>query len=238
MALYTEETVKACLRYRDGKRLFFLSPNDRLTPAAREWLTTNRVEIVPQAETPPQSYTTLFGGTFTEKPEHMTHLRGNLLVEKTHPRIAFRGQIDSLEAELLLAIHAAHQEGFSAMAKDLSETLDFTRRLIRCDVLEEPLGDFRLCGLDAAQLRERSHYPQKYYDQPHFMPDGKDSLTLLRTNKARTIARQAELSAYHAFASPTGGLTREDILLALNRLSSMLWIFVIRLRAKGKEGRP
>ena len=36
-----------------------------------------------------------------EKPEEMTHLRGNRLVPKTHPRIRFRGQLDSLMAQVL-----------------------------------------------------------------------------------------------------------------------------------------
>ena len=36
------------------------------------------------------------------KPEHMTHLRGEELVFKDHPRIAFRGAIDSLESEIIL----------------------------------------------------------------------------------------------------------------------------------------
>ena len=35
----------------------------------------------------------------------MTHLRGNVLVFKDHPRIAFRGYIDLLEAEILSLIH-------------------------------------------------------------------------------------------------------------------------------------
>lgn len=41
------------------------------------------------------------GAGYGEKPEHMTHLRGNLLVPKTHPRIAFRGQLVSLQAEII-----------------------------------------------------------------------------------------------------------------------------------------
>lgn len=41
------------------------------------------------------------GRELHEKPEEMTHLRGNQLVPKTHPRIAFRGKLDSLMAQLM-----------------------------------------------------------------------------------------------------------------------------------------
>jgi len=38
-----------------------------------------------------------------KKPEHMTSLNGEALVSKTHERIAFRGLVDSLEADLIEA---------------------------------------------------------------------------------------------------------------------------------------
>ena len=38
--LYTEEAVRAGLRVRDGRRVFYLPEGSRLTPAARDWLRT------------------------------------------------------------------------------------------------------------------------------------------------------------------------------------------------------
>ena len=49
------------------------------------------------------------------------------------------------------------------------------------------------------------------------------------------MARQTELAAYRAFRDENGAVTREDILQGLNRLSSLLWIFMIKLKA-GKYG--
>ena len=83
--LYTEEAVRAGLRVRDGRRVFYLPEGSRLTPAARDWLRQEGVTVVPHAETPPAAYRTPDGAAFAEKPEHMTHLRGNILVPKTHP---------------------------------------------------------------------------------------------------------------------------------------------------------
>lgn len=51
--LYTEEAVRAGLRVRDGKRVFYLPEGSRLTPAARDWLRQEGVTVVPHAETPP-----------------------------------------------------------------------------------------------------------------------------------------------------------------------------------------
>ena len=45
------------------------------------------------------------------------------------------------------------------------------------------------------------------------------------------MARQTELAAYAAFRDSDGNVTRGDILLALNRLSSLLWILMIRCKA-------
>lgn len=209
--------------------------DQKLTPGARDWLAAHKIQAVfpagredPAAPTSAK-YRTLFGATLNEKPEHMTHLKGNILVRKDHPRIAFRGMIDALEGELMLAQQASHE--YPALVKELGEALDLVRRLIRCDVLDEPVGELRLCGYDAGQLREYSHYPDKYLGQPHFLPAYTDGPALLAVNKVRTLVRQTELSAYAAFKDVEGNVTREDIILALNRLSSLMWIMMIKLKA-------
>ena len=47
----------------------------------------------------------------------------------------------------------------------------------------------------------------------------------------RTVVRQTELAAYRAFRDENGGVTRGDMILGLNRLSSLLWIMMIKLKA-------
>lgn len=224
--LYTEQNVRDNIRNREGKRVFFLADGDRLTPGARDFLSRERVEIRPATEAKIETYRLLSGGYVTEKPEHLTHLHGNVLVEKTHPRIAFRGKMDTLEAELLLCQRKVSPE----IRRDLGEILSLARHLIRCDVLNEPVKQETLCGLDEKQLRQRSHFPQDYYGQPHFMPSEEDGEAILHLNRARCTAREAELAAVAAFADRDGNPTREDILQAMNRMSSMLWILMIRMK--------
>ena len=229
--LFTEENVRDNLRNREGKRVFYLGKNDRLTSGARDFLARERIPILPAEEAKPQRYKLLGGGFAEEKPEHMTHLHGDVLVHKTHPRIAFRGAIDTLEAELILCALDADEK----TAKDLAEILSFARMLLRCDVLNEPVPVGKLCGLSPEELRSHSHRPQDFYGQPHFMPSASDGSLIARLNRCRCAAREAELRAVAAFSDADGVPTRPDILQAMNRLSSMLYILMIRCKSKRQE---
>jgi len=228
--LYTKEAVRANLRNREGKRVFFLGKGDQLTSDARDYLRRERIEILPAEQARPEYYRLLSGGFSEEKPEHMTHLNGDVLVSKTHPRIRFRGAMDTLEAELLLC----QLEAVPQVGQQLEEILNLARKLIRCDVLEEPVGEETLCGLTQQQLRTRSHRPQEFYGQPHFMPGVSDGKAVLQVNKVRCAARAAELLAVEAFRDREGNPTRQDILRALNRMSSMLYLIMIQIKVNQK----
>ncbi len=222
--LYTEENVRDNLRNRDGKRVFFLGKEDRLTSSARDFLTRERIPILPAEQAKPEVYRLENGGFMSQKPEHMTHLHGDVLVLKTHPRIAFRGAMDTLEAELILCQLVADEKTNLA----LSEILAFARLLLRCEVLHEPVPTGKLCGLTAEELRSHSHRPQDFYGQPHFMPESSDGEIIARLNRCRTAAREAELRCVAAFLDANGNPLRQDLLQAMNRLSSILYILMIQ----------
>ena len=225
--LWTKNAVRDNIRNRDGKRVFYLAKGDQLTSDARDWLSRERIDILPAEQARPERFSLLCGGFAEEKPEHMTHLNARVLVSKTHPRIRFRGAMDSLEAELLLCQKALDEP----LGSQVGEVLAMARHLLRCDVLDEPVGEQSLCGMTADQLRERSHRPQEFYGQPHFMPQATDPETLLVVNRARCAARAAELAAVEAFVDRDGRPTRLDILQAMNRISSMLYLVMIQLKA-------
>lgn len=227
--LFDRKAVEANIRNRDGKRVFYLGKGHQLTSEARDYLQNQRIEILPAELAKPESYRLLGGGFVSDKPEHMTHLNAEFLVCKTHPRIRFRGAMDMLEAEILLCQQAADPKA----CQDLADALALARNIIRYDVLEEPAEEMLLGSLDARQLRERSHRPQDFYNQPHFMPSHQDSKFLLMLNHARCAARQAELFAVEAFLDRDGKPTRTDILQSLNRLSSFLYLLMIREKSGG-----
>ena len=231
--LYTEEMVRANIRNREGKRVFFLGRGDTLTPGARDFLSRERVEILSGEQAKIRQYCLLNGATLEEKPEQMTHLHGNVLVPKTHPRIAFRGAMDSLEGELVLC-----QLRCETWRKELGEILALARMLIRCEVMGEPVPEGKLCGLTEEEQRKHSHRPQDFYGQTHFMPEYSDGETVLLLNKCRCAARSAELAAARAFIREDGTADRQDILKALNRMSSMIYILMIREKSKNHRREP
>ena len=225
--LLNEKEVRENLRNRDGKRVFYLARGDQLTSSARDFLSRERIAILPAEEARQKQYQLLSGGYLEEKPEHMTHLNAQVLVPKTHPWILFRGKMDTLEAELIECQLACDQ-----LVALVEEILSLARQLIRCDVLEEPVPDGKLCGLTESEIRKRSHFPQDYYGQPHFMPGVTDGPVIARLNRARCAAREAELAAVAAFSDREGNPTRLDILRALNRMSSMLYLLMIQEKSK------
>lgn len=224
--LYTKANVQDNIRNRQGKRVFYLAAGDRLTSEAKDWLSSQRIEILSAEQAKPDAYRLANGAVFYEKPEHMTHLNGEVLVPKNHPRIKFRGAIDLLQSSILLCLKELPKQ-----KEALQEILELTRRLIRCDVLDEPVGEFSLCGLTQQEQRQHSHFPQKYYNTPHFMPGAQDSVEILKLNHLRALARQTELAAVDAFCTAEGISQRDDMIRALNRISSMLYILMIRTRS-------
>ena len=224
--LYGRKEVQENIRNKEGNRVFYLGKGHQLTSDARDWLSSERIPILPGESAKPSEYRLLNGAVLAQKPEHMTHLNAEFLVDKTHPRIAFRGVMDSLEAALLLA--AAEAEG--NIRTQLSEALAYTRYLLGQEVLEQPIVCEALGGMDEQQLRERSHRPQDFYGKPHFMPSPEDNKPLLLVNFARCKAREAELAAVKAFQNQEGLPQRLDLLQALNRLSSFLYLIMIQLK--------
>ena len=219
--LYSLEAARDNVRNRDGKRVFYLGKGDQLTSEARDFLARERIEILPADQAKPQRWKLENGGFMEEKPEHMTHLNGDTLVPKTHPRIVFRGAVDTLEAETMLC-----QLALPALREKLGQILTLTRDILQCEVLEKPLEERPLCGLTEQEIRHRSHFPQEYYGKPHFMPEYTDGETVLRLNKLRTLVRKTELAAQEALPC------RRDLLKALNRMSSMVYLLMIEEKAK------
>ncbi len=249
MKVITEAILRAELRATEPE-VYSIEPGKILSPAAREYLQQRKIKIanackedvnkiaiseseITKEKTEPYStagekfidYET--GAYYTEKPEHMTHLYGNVLVAKNHPRILFRGKLDSLQALIVLdqAILAEAEEN-KKIIKDLSEILGVLRSIMRSDVMNEELQSDTILGFTHAQLRERSHEPMKYYNiKPMTLPDYTMGKTYALLNQLRTAIRETEVAASEAFRVGTK-CTKTDIIEELNRLSSALHIMM------------
>ena len=166
---------------------------------------------------------------FSKKAEHMTSLSGNRLVRKTHGRIAFRGRIDTLEAEVIEAQVLAVQAGASAVCASLGEVLDYLRAIMSAEVRETPLAPPFLFGMDAEEIHRKSHDTGAPLG---VIPAFTQGPVAARINTLRAKVREAELLAVRVFGPAADGeddfpqtaeTERGDIILALNRLSSALW---------------
>ncbi len=198
---------------------------------------------MPVAEMPLDSsgrtvYVDEAGNRYTEKPEDMTHLRGNLLVPKTHPQIAFRGMLDSLEARIISVQQIAAADGLRDLTDALGEVLSFVRHILSAEVRDTQMAELELLGMSSEDLRYESHHVQEIYGIPHPMPDYHMGRICVSLNELRTLAREAELAAVRAFGDGENCI-RPDIIEAMNRLSSVIYILLCRqLTGKWAQAEP
>lgn len=212
-----------------------ISKTDIITQAAKDYIKENGISIV-YLDGVSYSDCAAIGGT--EKPEHMTHLRGNILVPKTHCSIAFRGSMDALLAEIILTQVSVYKNGLTELYEELEDLISYAREILSCEVKETPFSRDRLIGLTESELREVSHNPKKYIGTDHVIANAAMGENIVRLNLLRTTVRKAELAAVHAFANE-GGCERIDIIRALNRMSSAVYIMfckeVVRSGCRGES---
>lgn len=217
---------------------FCLSAGQILTPAAEQFLGDKRVQIstgkLPAAAVADgtavatEGFVSVADGQhYLVKPEQLTHLIGNQLIRKDHPRIIFRGKLDRFQAELLLVQKQALSYQQPTLCEQLEEVLQRARSIMRADVLGETLTSCDFLGLSEAEIRQRSQQPQHYYGLEHLRLSSAMDYQVLALNRLRTLARSTEIAATSAFA---GGVEPErlDIIQALNRLSSVIYVLMLQ----------
>lgn len=250
MKILTETMLRAAALLEDTTE-YRVEPDVFVTPLAREYLRDRGISLViVESEPLVMTRTPLLnqgqrtyvdaktGAGYSEKPEHMTHLRGNLLVPKTHARIEFRGMLDSLQAEIICLQAEAFEKGYENLTADLGDILKNVRQILGAEVKDEPLESLPLFGLKDKEIREHSHNVRKYFGIDHPIPDYKMGKMAADLNRLRTKVRETELAAAHAFMAADGSVERPDIIRCLNRLSSGVYIVFCRwLAGKYKGGR-
>ncbi len=169
------------------------------------------------------------------KEEHTTNLLGPELVHKTHPRIELRGRLDELNARIILVQAQAREAGLPQLEADLGEVRAVVVNLISCEVRDAPCGEITLWGLTEEEIHQRSHTPDRYYGLGHILPHPDMGRWAAEINLLRTLVREVELCACRAFEEADGGVTRPDLVRALNRLSSALYILTYRYLPEGYD---
>jgi ethanolamine utilization cobalamin adenosyltransferase len=169
-----------------------------------------------------------------KKPEHITNLNAKVLVPKKHPRIMFRGKIDSFQANILEMQILAQKAGKKAVIHNLQEVLEYVRKILQAEVLEIPLKEMNLFGMNEEQLRYVSQHPMENFGINHMPPSYEMGEISIALNSLRATAREVELAAINAFTSGNK-IERNDILQAMNRLSSALYILYLKSLSERKN---
>ncbi len=217
-----------------------------LTPAAKDFIRENNISLIYGDEVLEDSFAinpipkengknvfvdAITGQKLYEKRENYTHLRGNLLVPKTHLQIRFRGKLDSLIADIIQTQIVANTEDEHVIVRELDELLRFTRKILASEVNDTSFGVFTLLGMSSDELRHKSQNVREAFGIDHPVPSFKHGAVCAALNKLRTCVRETELAAADAFQN-----SRIDIIEALNRLSSAVYILYCRKLSGHYEG--
>ncbi|WIF95532.1 cobalamin adenosyltransferase [Caminicella sporogenes] len=254
MKVLTEETLRLELKNRLPKS-YVINSNILITPSARQFLRDKNIELIIKdvvkedkkedsskkkdedkklkvnfRKIVPRYVSYYSGGVLENKPEHMTQIHGNKLVFKDDPRIIFRGKLDSLQSKIMEVQTLIASKNITKLIDELDEVLNYTREILKAEVLEEELSIEKLIGLSEEQLREMSHHPKKHFGIDHILPNFQMGDVLIYLNSLRSSVREVEIAAIKAFRRDFE-INRIDIVRALNRLSSCIYIMMCKYNA-------
>lgn len=229
---YTHQ-LQAPVRQADAEEAADTPKKETPRVVATEVPPPEEVQVPGQSNQPKPKYVDYeTGAYYYEKPEHMTQLFGNKLVCKDHPRILFRGKLDSLQATVVLDQALIQAGGGSELLiQELGDILKDLREMMRCEVLDEEMHTEQIIGLTHAELREHSHNPMKFYNiKQMVLPDYTMGTEYALLNQLRAVIRETEVAACEAFHVEKKYI-RNDIIEELNRLSSALHIMMCKYLA-------
>lgn len=245
MPVITEEKLRKL--DKDGTlNSLKITGNDILTPSAREYLSkkgigiskdekempvddekNSNVEEKKQETKPKKEYRDyVTGGIYDKKPEYMTQIFGNDLVVKNHKRIILRGKFDYLQAETVR--YWKKYEKNKKLEADFSQAYRFVRDLYISEIVDSEFQDRDVLGYDIDTLKEITHNTHKYYKTGHlFEINASYDEAVIDINSLRALSRECEVSAVDAFYKE-GKVERADMLKALNRLSSIFYLMMLK----------
>lgn len=249
MKLITEALLRTEFKKLNNLTEYYVEKNCIVTPSARAYLKDRKIQLVYKKKLQTDVATSknevnleykktehgyvcnVTGEHIKVKPEYMTQVFANRLVTKDHPRIVLRGKLDSLQSKILEIQITAENKKCTKLLEELEEALNFTRNILRAEVLEEELVKIELIGLNEEEIRKMSHNPKKYFGIEHILPHYKQGELTIKLNSLRSSVREVELQAIKSFRLGNE-IQRLDIIRALNRLSSCIYIMMLKNHAK------
>ncbi|MGL5721239.1 MAG: cobalamin adenosyltransferase [Brevinema sp.] len=230
---------------KDIPSSYYVPKNVRLTPAALDFLKARKITVTYEEENPSDNELTFSKPAhgdewvtadsyinyytkevLTKKPEHMTHLFENVLVRKNDPRIILRGKLDTLQSVIIETQLSLQEASRMDLVDFLEDLLLFTREILAAEVWNKPLPERTLIGLSFDQIREYSHYPEKYFQLKQMvLVNYRQGKIVSSFNHLRALSRECELVAVSAFLKDDV-MEQGSLILGLNRLSSCFHILM------------
>ena len=253
MKIITEEYLREQFKgITDYPLEIEINEEDKLTPSAMDFLSMRHIKVkkvknkiagIEKYSKPidkenwetPKSYIIYYTNeVVTKKPEGMTHLYGNTLVYKDDPRIKLRGQFDILLSKILdIQYSIAEKEPNHIIINELSEIMHYIMALSGAEMLNKPFELTSVLGLTHDDIRRISHNPVKFFGlKQMIMVDYTHGLIPVKLNMLRAEIRAVELVAVSVYKKDNM-IERQDIITALNRLSSVFHILMYREIAGG-----
>lgn len=246
----TEAWLRANHTLSEGSEIH-LPADARLTPSARELLESRHMRIkfldaqgrmfvddeqhqpqpvhgLTSSNSQPKACCELCRQEVTKKPDTLTHLTADKMVVKNDPRLGFRAALDSTIA-LTVWLQVELAEQWQPWLEDIRSRLG---NIMRADAVNEPLAAQSIVGLNDEELHRISHHPLRYLGHDHLVPEASQGRDAALLNMLRTKVRETEIVAAQVFINLRFEVLRPDILQALNRLSSTVYVMMILSVAK------
>ncbi len=240
--------------------------NTKLTPSASQYLTERKIRVkfideqgkvfikddakfetgkalkvhplTTSDQRPNELYCGLCNNKIEKKSDVLTWLDSNNLVPKNHPRIAFRGKLDSMISYCVLVQNEfENYSGPDIIKRYLSDLRSYMGNILSAEVKDEEISSIFMGDFDADAIHKMSHNPLKYLGYDHIVPELSHGKWIALLNYLRSIVREVELKAADLYIDAALKVTRPDILNSLNRLSSALYVLMIMILIleKGKS---
>ena len=185
-----------------------------------------------------ESHCVLCQQTVARKSPAMTHLNASLMVAKNDDRIRFRGLLDSTIA-LAIWVQAEFdpQGRRKALAHMLADLRSWLGNVLKAEVTGEVLAGISMGDLDEEKIHTLSHQPLKALGHDHIVPALEHGVTVSRLNLLRARIRECEVMAADLYLDRDFQLSRPDMLQALNRLSSAVYVLMLLVLLQ-EAGKP
>ncbi|OWY40296.1 cobalamin adenosyltransferase [Xenophilus sp. AP218F] len=172
------------------------------------------------------------------KSEALTHLDAQTLVAKNDPRIRFRGGLDSAIALAVWLQSEFDPAGKRVrLAQYLADIRSCLGNALRAEVSGEPMPPVAMGEANDERLHALSHRPLALLGHDHIVPAAEHGASVARLNLLRARIRECELDAAALYLDLDYQASRPDILQALNRLSSAVYVLMLLVLLQ-ERGQP